>query len=82
MEHQHHQKPNGVQMLQGVQRQAAPTFGSVVPQLVGHKTMAQLMKRDAQQRWDKPKKDAENIGKIKSIPNGLQSLDGAHPLNW
>ena len=66
-------------MLQRIQRQTAPAFGGVVPQLVGHEAMAQLMKSDTQQRWDKPKKDAENIGKIKSIPNGLQSLDGAHP---
>ena len=71
VKHQKHQKAHHVQMLEGVEGEPAPILRGIVAQLIGHEAVAQLVQGDAQKRRDQPKQDAENIGKIKSVPYGL-----------
>ena len=49
VKHHQHQKAHHVQMLEGIEGEPAPRFGSVVAQTIGCIAMAQLMEGDAQQ---------------------------------
>lgn len=55
-------------MLQGIERKATGALSGIVPQLIGHKAVAQLMERNAHQGRNNAEENTEKIGKIKPIP--------------
>ena len=68
-------------MLDGVQGQAPGLLGRIVPQGIGHRPVAQLMERDAQQRGDHPHQHLLHASEIKAVPYFLQRVDSLHPHN-
>ena len=68
MEHQHYQKPHGVQMFDGVERETSGALCRVVAKLVGDEPVTELMERDAHQRRDKPEQDAQHVCEIQPVP--------------